>query len=213
MLRGLMQALVPPRSLVALLVAVFTCALGGGARLGAQTPAADGATVGVYSVKFGQMRAPGGGDTWIEAAVELAVTPSTTGGAYARWADSVRVGLSIGIQKRDGGFEFFRATAEAVSLEAGRAVYRFYLPPEIARREQLNSTEPYAWLVDVAVKGTPLEPAATHVSALLATPEALRSFKDRVARSATLNDGVLVPQFESPFANAFAGDTPTFVRR
>lgn len=179
----------------------------------AQTqPAEQGAQVAVRAVKFGQIRAPGGGDTWTEVVVELDVTPATDGGTYARWADAVRVTLGIGVRKRAGDYEFFRASAEAVALESGRASFRFYLPPEIARREQLNSAEPYAWLVDVSVKGRVL-PAAGQASAVLQTAEGLRSFRDRVARSATLNDGVLVPQHESPFAAAYAGDTPTFVRR
>jgi len=194
------------------MVAVLGAAAGQGA-LVAQTPAGEGASVEVRAVNFGQARVAGGGDTWTEAVVELAITPATDGGAYARWADAVRVGLSLAVRKRNGDFEFFRASAEAVSLEAGRASFRFYLPPEIARREQLGSAEPHAWLVDLSVKGKAIVPAPGHASAVLATPEALRSFKDRVARSSTLNDGVLVPQLESPFAAAYAGDTPSFVRR
>ncbi|MBE2216531.1 MAG: hypothetical protein IAE82_21855 [Opitutaceae bacterium] len=179
----------------------------------AQTPAPDGATVEVRAVKFGTVRAPGGGDTWTEAVVELGILPAAGGGAYARWADNVRVNLSLGIRTRGGDYAFFRASAEAVALEAGRASIRFYLPPEIARREQLSSAEPYAWSVEVTVKGQPVPSAPGQVSTVLATPEALRSFKDRVARSSTLNDGVLVPQADSPFAAAYAGDTPALVRR
>lgn len=208
-----MQALVAPRRFLAWLLAVAIAAAAGQAAAQAQAPAAEGASVDVRAVKFGSIRAPGGGDTWTEAVVELGVTPATDGGAYARWADNVRVTLSLGVRKRGGDYEFFRATAEAVALEAGRASFRFYLPPEIVQREQLTSAEPYAWLVELTVKGKAVVPAPGQASAVLATPEALRSFKDRVARSSTLNDGVLVPQAESPFAAAYAGDTPSFVRR
>jgi hypothetical protein len=192
---------------------MMLAAAAGSANAQAQAVPGSGATVEVRAVKFGTVRAPGGGDTWTEAVVELSITPATDGGAYARWADNVRVALSLGIRTRGGDYEFFRASAEAVALEAGRASMRFYLPPEIARREQLTSAEPYAWMVELSVKGKAVAPAAGQVSTVLATPEAQRSFKDRVARSSTLNDGVLVPQAESPFAAAYVGDTPAVVRR
>jgi hypothetical protein len=41
----------------------------------------------------------------------------------------------------------------------------------------------------------------------------LRTFKDRVAQAAPLNDGVLVPQHLSPFVHMYRGDTPSIVRR
>ncbi len=208
-----MQACFAPRKLLATCVALILAVSAGAGFARAQASAGEGARVEVQTVRFGQARAPGGGDGWIEAVVELNVTPAVDGGVYSRWADSVRVGLSIGIRTRAGEYAFYRAAAEAVALEAGRASFRFYLPPEISRREQLNSAEPYAWLVDLSVGGTPLAAGPRQVSAVLGTADALRSFKDRVTRSATTHDGILVPQFESPFALAYAGDTPTFVRR
>jgi len=208
-----MQARLAPRRFVAALWAVAWLVVAGGTDAQAQAPAGEGATLDVRAVKFATVRAPGGGATWTEAVVELGITPSTDGGAYARWADNVRVTLSLGVRKRSGDYEFFRASAEAVALEAGRASIRFYLPPEIARREQLGSVEPYAWLVELTVKGKAVTPVPGHASTVLASPEALRSFKDRVARSSTLNDGVLVPQAESPFAAAYADETPSWVRR
>jgi len=209
----MMQALFAPRRLLAWLTVAVSLSAPGLTGLRAQTAVAEGAAVEVRAVKFGQVRAPAGGDSWTEAVVELGITPAVEGGAYARWADNVRVSLSLGLRTRGGDFAFFRASAEAVALEAGRASIRFYLPPEIARREQLGSVEPHAWLVELSVKGKALTPAPGQASAVLATPEALRSFKDCVARSSTLNDGVLVPQAESPFATAYAGDTPSVVRR
>ena len=208
-----MQASFVPRRTLAACVALMLAVLAGGGVVSAQTSGGEGAGVEVQNVRFGQVRAPGGGDGWIEAVVELNVTPATDGGVYSRWADAVRVGLSIAVRTRSGDYAFYRAAAEAVALEAGRASFRFYLPPEVARREQLNSAEPHAWLVDVSVAGTPLTAGPRQVSALLGSPEALRSFKDRVTRSATAHDGVFVAQSESPFAQAYAGETPTFVRR
>lgn len=209
----MMQAIFAPRRFLACLVfAPFMVLFGHGIAF-AQAEAGEGARVEIQAVRFGQARAPGGGDAWTEALVELAVVPNTDGGIYARWADRVRVALSLGVRTRAGDYAFYRASAEAVALESGRAMFRFYLPPEITRREQLATAEPYAWMVEVAVDGKPLPASPRAVSGVLNTPEAVRSFKDRVARSSTSNDGVLVPQYESPFANAYAGETPTFVRR
>jgi hypothetical protein len=166
----------------------------------------------VRTVRFAQVRPPGGGDAWLEATVDLDVRGTQGAGVYARHVDRVQVAFALSIRRRDGGFDFFRSSAEAVSLEAGPARYRFYLPPEILKREQLGS-EPVAWLAELAVAGRPL-PAGTGLSAaVLQADEAMRSFKDRVARAAPLNDGVLVPQYESPFASHYGGDTPSFVRR
>jgi hypothetical protein len=171
--------------------------------------------VEVRSVKFSNVRAPGGGtDPWYEAAIELTVRGETPAGATApsRFVDRVQVSFGLGVRTRGGEFDFYRSSAEAVSLEVGRAVVRFYLPPEIANREQISG-EPYAFSVDLAVRGRPLVAVPSAVAAVLRSPEALRSFKDRVTRAAPLNDGVLVPQFETPFAGLYAGDTPSFVRR
>jgi hypothetical protein len=168
--------------------------------------------IAVRTVEFAMVRPPNGGDAWLEAVVELDVRGTPGAGVYARFADRVEVAFALSVRRRDGEFEFFRASAEAVSLEAGPAYFRFYLPPEIVRREQLG-TDAAAFAIDLACKGRPLAAGAENVSALLRSPEALRSFRDRVARAAPFNDGVLVPQFESPFASQYGGRTPSFVRR
>lgn len=178
-----------------------------------QPPAAPQAGVEVHAVRFSLVRAPGGGDPWYEAAVELDVrgNPSATGLA-ARYVDRVQVNLALGVRRRDGEFDFYRSSAETVTMETGRAMVRFYLPPEITKREQLSG-EPYAFAVDLAVATRPLPGGPAAVSTLLRTPDALRSFRDRVTRAAPQNDGVLLPQFETPFTALYAGDTPSFVRR
>jgi len=208
-----MQDFHAPRIHLSSLVAILLALVGGAWVARAQSDIEAGARVELRSVKFAQVRAASGGGTWTEGVVELGVIASSEGGTYARWAGPVRVALQIAIRKRSGEFDFYRATAEAVALEAGRASFRFYLPPEIARREQLTSAEPHSWLVEITVAGQPQSAGPAHASPLLASPDALRSFKDRVARQATLNDGVLVPQQDSPFADAYAGETPTFVHR
>lgn len=184
----------------------------------AQTDAAAGAAVEVRSVKFAMVRPELGGDAWLETQVEVNVIPDPGAGVYGRFADRVQATLLLSVRKRDNDLAFFRASAEAVSLEAGRAMFRFYLPPEILRREQIN-TDPHAYAVELAVGGRvqPITPSAVSSELRTGDPQRaaalIRTFKDRVAQAAPRNDGVLVPQYLSPFAGMYRGDTPSFVRR
>lgn len=196
-----------------LLAAVVSAALGVPTLTRAQISAPPaGAEVEVRNVKFALVRPPAGGEAWLETTVELAVTPGTTASVYGRFADRVQVALSLSVRRRDNDFDFYRASGEAVSLEAGRAVFRFYLPPEILRREQVN-TDPFAYAVDVSVRGRAVAPSVAALSSALRSAEVLRSFKDRVAQAAPGTDGVLVPQYFSPFVTSYGSDTPSFVRR
>jgi len=174
---------------------------------------ASGAQVEIRRVQFNSVRPPNGGDSWLEAVVELDVSGAGASGPYARNADRVRISLNVSVRKRSEGYEFFRASAEAVSLEAGRAAVRFYLPPEIVEREQV-STAPFAYLVEVSVRGRPVaDDSGMLASSVLSAPDVLQNFKDRIAQAAPLNDGIMVPQFDSPFAASYGGDTPSYVRR
>jgi len=176
-----------------------------------------GADVEVRGVSFANVRPPGGGDAWLEATVEIGVTANPGAGVYGRFADRVQATLLLSLRTRDNDFTFFRAGAEAVTLESGRAAFRFYLPPEVLRREQVNSA-PFAYAVEITVGGRPLPADNNAVSSSLRTGDAqraadlLRSFKDRVAQSAPRNDGVMVPQYLSPFNASYGNDTPSFVR-
>lgn len=198
-----------PERLVVILLALAI--LGGGlvSRLAAQ-PAAAAPEVSVNSVRFSQVRPGFGGDPWLEALVELEVRGGP-GGDYSRFVDRVQVSLSLSVRKRDGGFDFFRASAEAVSLEVGRAAIRFYLPPEIVRREQINS-DPVAYAVELVAHGVAMPPGPDALSSVLRSETAMRSFKDHVVRMAPLNDGVLVAQYDSPFLNDYGRETPSFRR-
>ncbi len=213
-----MASLFPVFRRLPLPVAILVATLGGPAFAAAQNAAPPaGADVEVRNVKFGTMRPPGGGDAWLETTIEVGVIANPAAGAYGRFADRVRATLLLSLRGRDQGFVFYRASAEAVTLETGRAAFRFYLPPEVLRREQVN-TDPYAYAVELSIQGRALEPGAGAMSASLRTTdpqrmaEIVRTFKDRVAQSAPLNDGVMVPQYLSPFALSYGGDTPSFVR-
>jgi hypothetical protein len=169
--------------------------------------------VDVRSVRFTYVRSMGGSDNWMEATVELNVLGTPEGNPG--FADSVRVALNLGLRSAmagEDGFVFYRSEAEASTLESGTARFRFYLPPAIVARFQLSG-EPFAFAVDLWIDGKPLQGSRRTVSTNLDTIEALRSFRDRVARDAIRNDGILVPQFDTPFLIEYAQDTPAFVRR
>jgi hypothetical protein len=172
-----------------------------------------GAPVDVRNVRFAYVRPTGGAQNWMEATVELDVRGTEDGNPA--FVDSVRVALNLGLQSAmagENGFVFYRSEAEASTLESGTARFRFYLPAAVVRRYQLSG-EPFAFSVDVWIDGKPLLESRSAVSPNLTTVEALRDFRDRVARDAIRNDGILVPQYDTPFLIEYARDTPAFVRR
>ena len=90
----------------------------------------------VSSVKFANVRAPGGAaGNWLEADIALSAKPAAGGsGTPSLMVSRVRVALTIGCElpATGGGerhTEYYRAEAECVALEPGRADVRFYLPP------------------------------------------------------------------------------------
>ena len=179
-------------------------------------PAAPGAPVEVSAVKFSNARAPGGSPgNWYEAAVALNVRPAH--GAPAQMVSRVKVILllafdlpgTLGGERRS---EHYRAEAECVALEPGRADVRFYLPAEIVKRDQLHG-DPRQWGVEIMVDGRPVPAARSAYAGNLAAPDARKAFQKRVATAAAANDGILVPQHLSPFAAEYPRATPSFVRR
>ncbi len=168
------------------------------------------------SVKFSNLRAPhGSAGNWFEAdiALEVRPAPSTAG----RMVSRVRVTLTLGFElpAPPGGerrIEFYRAEAECVALEPGRADVRFYLPPELVKRDQLHG-DPKFWGVEVAVAGRAVPAGRGNYVASLPAGEARKSFQARAATGTAANDGLLQPQFLTPFALEYSRTTPTFVRR
>ncbi|MFM8337821.1 MAG: hypothetical protein ACKODK_19870 [Opitutaceae bacterium] len=198
------------------LVAPAALAFGVLASDGLTAPAAPGAPVEVSAVKFSNLRAPGGSPgNWYEAAVALNVRPAH--GAPAQMVSRVKVILllafdlpgTLGGERR---IEHYRAEAECVALEPGRADVRFYLPAEIVKRDQLHG-DPRQWGVEILVDGRPMPAARAAYPGNLATADARKAFQKRVATAAAANDGVLVPQYLSPFSAEYPRATPSFVRR
>ena len=179
-------------------------------------PAAPGGPVEVSAVKFSNLRAPGGNPgNWYEAAVALNVRPAH--GAPAQMVARVKVILflafdlpgTLGGERR---IEHYRAEAECVALEPGRADVRFYLPAEIVKRDQLHG-DPRQWGVEIMVDGRPVPAARSAYAGNLATADARKAFQKRVATAAATNEGILVPQYLCPFAAEYPRATPSFVRR
>ena len=183
---------------------------------GLTAPAVPAVPVEVSAVKFSNLRAPSGSPgNWYEAAVALNVRPAH--GAPAQMVSRVKVILllafdlpgTLGGERR---IEHYRAEAECVALEPGRADVRFYLPAEIVKRDQLHG-DPRQWGVEIIVDGRPLPASRSAYPGNLATADARKAFQKRVATAAAANDGVLVPQYLSPFSAEYPRATPSFVRR
>lgn len=172
--------------------------------------------VEVTTVKFTNVRAPTGSNgTWLETDITLNVRPVP--GNPSQMVSRVRISLLLGFElpAPTGGerrLEHYRAEAECVALEPGRANIRFYLPPELVKRDQLHG-DPKYWGIEIAVGGRPLLPARAAYVGALSTPEQRKNFQTRGSVAAAANDGILQPQFLTPFMNEYARATPSFVRR
>ncbi len=170
----------------------------------------------VSVARFGSARAPGGAtEPWLEAELVLAVNVPPDSGSRA--ISRVGVALTLGweLPATAGGFrrmDYYRAEAECVALATGRANVRFYLPPELVKRDQLRGT-PKLWTVDLTVAGQAIPAAKANQAAALADGSARRAFLSTAAAAALANAGLLLPQYLTPFAGEYPRATPSFVRR
>jgi len=185
----------------------LVCLLGvGPARAADPDTAALATMVSVQTVNFGSAQAPGGG-AWGEVDVELSIKPVGS----RQWADRVKVTLAIAYSVDEGGktsVKSYRATAEAVSLEAGGSPhFRFYLPPEVIKEYKLKDTADY-YGIEITVGGVKLPPTKKNASSKLDTPDKL----SHLLASGTENNGILLPQSLSPFAHDTNKSAPSFVR-
>lgn len=170
----------------------------------------------VATVRFNSVRADAG--TWFVTEVEL--QPRGGEGAKNRnFINRVKVTLNLGVVSVKAPVStvpdtYYRASAEAVAVEAtgSRTVYRFYLPPEIVKRDQINGDLRY-YLVEVFVDGKALPLGKNNFPlSTLSKPEILESFRNKVSGGAGANDGILLPQYLTPFANTGSPPAPSFIR-
>ncbi len=182
-------------------------------RSSAQTPAGP-VLVEVDNVRFdSNIRGLNPGDNWYEIAIEVDAKPDKPKGTN-RHVNRVRATLSLGIEGvgADGqpGFTFYRASAEAVAIEQGKSVFRFYLPPEVVKRDNIRGDAKF-YAVDIEAEGKPQPPSRKSVSSSF-TAASLQSFISRVSSEAGANDGILQPQYLTPFAFASGKPAPTIIR-
>ena len=173
--------------------------------------------VEVSNVRFNSVRADTG--TWFVTEVEL--QPRGGAGADNRmFINRVKVTLNLGVfsVKAPAGAKvpdtYYRASAEAVAVETsgGRPMFRFYLPPEIVKRDQITGDLRF-YLVELFVDGKALPLTKYHVSsATLSKPEIVESFRGKVSSESGVNDGILLPQYLTPFANVGSPPAPSFIR-
>jgi hypothetical protein len=172
--------------------------------------------VEVTTVKFTNLRAPTGSNgNWLEADITLIAKPAP--GSPAQMVSRVRVSLVVGFELPGtaGGarrLEHYRSDAECVALEPGRADVRFYLPPELVKRDQLHG-DPKYWGVEITVGGKPVTASRAAYSTTFTTAEQRKNFQTRAGTAAAPNEGILLPQYLTPFINEYPRATPSFVRR
>ena len=91
-------------------------------------------------------------------------------------------------------------------------MFRFYLPPEIVKRDQITGDLRF-YLVELFVDGKALPLTKYHVpSATLSKPEIVESFRGKVSSESGVNDGILLPQYLTPFAYVGSPPAPSFIR-
>lgn len=173
-----------------------------------------GAQVAVTSVKFGGARTSG--DSWFEAEVEVEARPGGRA-VSGQFIDKVRVTLNLGMEATDDKgakrMVFHRSSAEAITLEGGaKSVFRFYLPPEVVRRDKLRPDVKF-YAVEIEAAGQPQPPVKASASNDFTSAESIKNFLSKVSAEAGPNEGVLIPQYLSPFAFDSQRRSPSFVRR
>lgn len=167
----------------------------------------------IVAVRFSLVTPAAAAGPWLEADVQLETRPGPDD--PGRMLRNVRVTLQLGTEVPAASrrrTEYYQAEATAIALAAGRSDVRFYLPPELVRRDGVRG-EPRDWHAELAVAGQPLPAARGRSSAALQGAAAQREFAARIAAEAAPNDGLLQPQYLTPFAFEYPAATPTFVRR
>lgn len=172
-------------------------------------------SIEVMNLRTNQVRPANGAPAWLETTLALNVRP--TGGGPSPVVSAVRVALLMVFELPGpaGGprrAQVYASAVECVALEPGRTEVRFYLPPEILKRDQIRG-DPKFWGVELVAGGESLPAARTAYSANLGPPAARTDFQRRWAAAAAANDGILQPQHLTPFALEYPRSTPSVVRR
>lgn len=183
-------------------------------RINAQTPNTPPAQVEVNTVKFSFVRL--GADAWLEGDIKLDVKP---GGKQVsgEFVDRVKVTLSLGCEATDSKGQkrlvFYRGQMELISLEGGKpGMVRFYLPPEVVKRDNLRPDIKY-YVVELEANGEVQKAIKASASNDFTTADSLKNFLAKVSTEAGANEGILMPQYLTPFAADSQRPSATPLRR
>ncbi len=168
-------------------------------------------SVGVRDIEFDRLNGNSSLGDWLECTIEVEVRrdsqdPTRKNPSYV---DDLVVKLMLGVEaESEAGktFEFFRAHASLVTLKEGRNYVRFYLLPEILERDRIRN-EVHSFLVQLERSGVPVFET---VSRQLERPQVKDSFLKRIEEESSQNDGILLPQFKTPFSEAYSRETPSY---
>jgi hypothetical protein len=172
--------------------------------------------IDVMNVKFNGVRANTG--SWYEAEIELQPRgPQPTDNR--NFINRVKVTFSLGIFSVKAPPSsrvpdtFYRASAEAVAIETsgGKTVFRFYLPPEIVKRDQISGDQKF-YMVEVFVDGKALPLSKGNVSSTMNSAVLVDGFRNKVSSDAGANDGIMLPQYLTPFATTGSPPAPSYIR-
>ena len=171
----------------------------------------------VNNVRFSQERSPYGGDAWLEMEIEVDVrgNPSPTAPNREFLDDlTVEVALAhnLGNPSRPR-LEYFWTVVELPTLKRGIQRLRFYLSPDQVERGRIINDEPYAWYAQIVYgnSSTDTGPALNQViavSANLRDQNRLDRFLELMNEQKEERSGILLPQAETPFRDAYPDDTP-----
>ncbi len=166
-------------------------------------------SVTIREVEFSRIDSNSSTGDWLECAIELEVRRDLqdTSRSNPNYLDDLAVKLMIGVESEsEKAFEFFRSQAALVSLKEGRHYIRFYLPPEIVERDRIQR-EVHSFIVQLLRSG---EPVFESVSRQLERPQVKESFLKRIGEESARNDGILLPQYKTPFMDSYPRDTPSY---
>lgn len=147
-----------------------------------------------------------GAPKWLCATVELQGGPMLNGNASTdRFNSNIIVAFSMATEspayRSQPVLKYYRSKVRLPALEIDERVYvRFFLPPEIVRRDELARV-PAASLVELSLEGTSLPFQPENATGLINSLDRLQSFKATVETEAPKNDGLLLPLHLTPFYN------------
>lgn len=166
---------------------------------------ANGAEIEILKVDFSLVDVAGG-DPWYEISIAISIERGDEGPSVnPRFADDIKVSLALATQSDRSSrsvYDFYSATADYPTLEVGRHTARFYLLPELVKRDRVRG-EPYAFEIFVSQDE---ENLAQLRSRNLEQQARLEAFRAKLDDS---DSGILRPQAESPFSSSYLRDTPT----